>query len=112
MQEQSSVKPRAVVCHICGREFRTASIDIHVPQCAKKWEEVEGQKPAPERRPLPQKPELVPGEGQQEYNKAAKKIFEEHCAEQVKDLKAVHSKISQVDRDISDRVAKTVFDFH
>ena len=31
-------KPKAVMCYICGREYGTASINIHIPQCIKKWE--------------------------------------------------------------------------
>lgn len=49
-------KPRAVVCYICGREYGTKSIDIHVKQCIKKWEDAESQKPPRERRPVPQPP--------------------------------------------------------
>ena len=42
--QDKMAKPRSVMCHICGREFGTTSIDIHVPQCAKKWESVEAKK--------------------------------------------------------------------
>lgn len=51
-------KPRALVCHICGREFGTKSLSIHIKACAKKWEDTEAQKPPRERRPVPQAPEL------------------------------------------------------
>lgn len=64
-------RPRTVVCHICGREFGTASIDIHVPQCEKKWEATEAQKPANERRPVPKAPVVNPGVSKAEYNQAA-----------------------------------------
>jgi hypothetical protein len=30
-------KPRALVCHICGREYGTTSLAIHLPQCQKMW---------------------------------------------------------------------------
>ena len=43
-------------CYICGREYGTKSIDIHIPQCKKKWIAVESQKPVKERRPLPEPP--------------------------------------------------------
>ena len=75
--QDKMAKPRSVMCHICGREFGTTSIDIHVPQCAKKWEAVEGQKPAKERRPVPTKPEPVAGMDLEEYNKAAQENFNE-----------------------------------
>jgi len=75
--------PRVVVCYICGREFGRSSIDIHVKQCAKKWEEAEAQKPPRERRPLPTKPEVAEGATLEERNAAAKEMYEEqgtsHC---------------------------------
>ena len=48
----------AVVCFICGREFGTASIGIHIPKCQEKWENVENAKPKRERRPCPKAPEI------------------------------------------------------
>lgn len=49
-------KPKALMCYICGREFGTASLQIHLKACAKKWEAQENLKPKNERRPLPQPP--------------------------------------------------------
>ena len=49
-------KPKSVVCYICGREYGTASIDIHLKTCVKKWEQEESKKPPKERRPVPQAP--------------------------------------------------------
>ena len=34
-------KPKALVCYICGREFGTASLEIHLKTCKKKWEQAE-----------------------------------------------------------------------
>ena len=31
-------KPKSLVCYICGREFGTASLEIHMKTCKKKWE--------------------------------------------------------------------------
>jgi hypothetical protein len=45
------------MCFICGREFGTASLEIHLKQCQKKWELQESQKPLKERRPCPTKPQ-------------------------------------------------------
>ena len=28
----------SLLCHICGKQFGTASLEIHMRQCAKKWE--------------------------------------------------------------------------
>ena len=44
------------MCYICGREYGTASIDIHVKACQQKWEVEEGKKPVTQRRPVPQPP--------------------------------------------------------
>ena len=36
--DESPKKPKAYVCYICGREFGTASLEIHLKACKKKWE--------------------------------------------------------------------------
>ena len=51
------VRPKALMCYICGREFGTASLDIHLKSCKKKWENEQAMKPLKERKPLPQAPE-------------------------------------------------------
>lgn len=53
-----SGRPRAVTCHLCGREYGTASIDIHLKACEEKWLREEETKPRGQRRPLPQRPSL------------------------------------------------------
>lgn len=70
-------KPRTVVCYICGREFGSASIEIHRPQCAKKWEAQEAKKPPEQRRPLPTEPEVKPGMDLAAYNELALKKWDE-----------------------------------
>jgi hypothetical protein len=57
------VKPRTVVCYICGREFGTKSISIHEPQCLKKWELENNQLPKHMKRPYPVKPQILPSLG-------------------------------------------------
>jgi len=52
-------RPVAVVCDICGREFGTASIGIHRPQCWKKFKAENDQLPKNQRRALP--PEKMGG---------------------------------------------------
>ena len=49
-------RPKALVCYICGREFGTASLEIHLKTCKKKWEEEQKKKKKNERKPLPQPP--------------------------------------------------------
>mmetsp|Transcript_4283 Transcript_4283/g.7500 ORF Transcript_4283/g.7500 Transcript_4283/m.7500 type:complete len:246 (-) Transcript_4283:113-850(-) len=48
--------PKSVTCYICGRGYGTSSIGIHLPQCEKKFLEIESRKPKKERRPLPKAP--------------------------------------------------------
>ena len=45
-----------VTCYMCGRDFGTASIVIHVPQCEKKWDIEQEKLPKKQRRPAPTKP--------------------------------------------------------
>ena len=47
------------MCYLCGREYGTKSLPIHIPQCEKKFVEVEKTKPARERRALPSRPEAL-----------------------------------------------------
>uniref|UniRef100_A0A1B6EA23 C2HC/C3H-type domain-containing protein n=1 Tax=Clastoptera arizonana TaxID=38151 RepID=A0A1B6EA23_9HEMI len=56
---QSTPRRRFVICYVCGRQFGSKSIEIHTPQCLKKWH-VENEKlPPSQRRQEPQKPEVV-----------------------------------------------------
>uniref|UniRef100_A0A183D0S9 Zinc finger protein 474 n=1 Tax=Gongylonema pulchrum TaxID=637853 RepID=A0A183D0S9_9BILA len=51
--------PPTVVCYICGRQFGSRSIEIHIPQCLKKWEAENEKLPKNQRRPTPQRPEVL-----------------------------------------------------
>jgi len=51
-----SLRPKALMCYICGREYGTASLDIHLKTCEKKWEAAQTLLPLKERRPCPTKP--------------------------------------------------------
>lgn len=65
-------KPQLIVCYICGREFSTASLPIHEPQCLEKWKIENSKLPRDQRRPLPKKPEIfnapLSGSGSGSYN--------------------------------------------
>ncbi|THD26003.1 Zinc finger protein [Fasciola hepatica] len=50
------LKPRTVVCYICGREYGTKSISIHEPQCLEKWHVQNNQLPREQRQKPPVKP--------------------------------------------------------
>jgi len=45
------------MCYICGREFGTQSLEIHIPQCIKKWDKVEALKAPGDRRKCPDPPQ-------------------------------------------------------
>eukprot|EP00227_Mantoniella_beaufortii_P006791 CAMPEP_0197610080 /NCGR_PEP_ID=MMETSP1326-20131121/52565_1 /TAXON_ID=1155430 /ORGANISM="Genus nov. species nov., Strain RCC2288" /LENGTH=73 /DNA_ID=CAMNT_0043178545 /DNA_START=181 /DNA_END=399 /DNA_ORIENTATION=- len=47
-------RPRMLRCYLCGREYGSTSLPIHVPQCQQKWMQCEQAKPKGERRPMPQ----------------------------------------------------------
>ncbi|KAG0581725.1 hypothetical protein KC19_3G003800 [Ceratodon purpureus] len=49
-------RPRMLICYLCGREYGSRSLNIHIPQCQKKWLLEEEKKPRNERRPLPPRP--------------------------------------------------------
>lgn len=53
-------KPPTKQCYICGREFGSRSIDIHEPQCMKKWQIENRKLPISERKAVPKKPESKP----------------------------------------------------
>ena len=57
-------KPWTVVCYLCGREFGSKSIDIHEPQCRKKWHAENDKLPPHQRRPEPTKPNVMQFSGQ------------------------------------------------
>lgn len=52
-----SMPPSFVTCYVCGREFGTRSIGIHVPKCLDKWETQQEKLPKAERRERPSPPE-------------------------------------------------------
>lgn len=31
-------RPKTLICYICGREYGSASLDIHLKACRKKWD--------------------------------------------------------------------------
>ena len=55
--------PKFILCYICGRKFGTKSIDFHAPQCLEKWKIENDRLPKSQRRPIPQKPDVMSGGG-------------------------------------------------
>ncbi|KAL4131515.1 hypothetical protein QTP88_008811 [Uroleucon formosanum] len=53
----SARKKRLVLCYLCGKEFGTASLPFHEPQCLKKWIQENSRLPEHLQRTIPKKPE-------------------------------------------------------
>lgn len=53
----SARKKRLVLCYLCGKEFGTASLPFHEPQCLKKWTQENSRLPEHLQRTMPKKPE-------------------------------------------------------
>lgn len=51
--------PPTIFCYICGRQYGSRSIEIHIPQCLKKWELQNERLPKNQRRPPPPRPEIT-----------------------------------------------------
>ncbi|KRX07888.1 hypothetical protein PPERSA_10276 [Pseudocohnilembus persalinus] len=65
-------RPRSLVCYICGREYGTASLKIHLKTCEKKFLDEQSYKPKKLQKPLPRPPaSLLPFLGQGEAPKNA-----------------------------------------
>jgi hypothetical protein len=50
-------RPKTLVCYICGREYGTRSLAIHIKSCVKKWDNEQELLPKNKRRPCPKAPE-------------------------------------------------------
>ena len=67
------------MCYICGREYGSKSLEIHLKACKKKWDLEQEKKPAHQRKPCPQEPQgfastiekAKDGTFDQAYNNAA-----------------------------------------
>lgn len=49
-------RPKALMCYICGREYGTLSLEIHLKACRKKWDIEQAKKPVEMRKPCPEPP--------------------------------------------------------
>ena len=71
-----------VSCYICGRDFGTKSITIHIPNCIKKWDNEQKKLPKSQRRPPPSAPvnldKVISGELKgEELNKFNGEVLQE-----------------------------------
>ena len=37
--KQNILRPKVLVCYICGREYGTRSLEIHIKACEKRWQQ-------------------------------------------------------------------------
>jgi len=54
--EDANIKPKLLVCYICGHEYGAHSLEIHLKCCKKRWEEQQAGKLIKERRAMPKPP--------------------------------------------------------
>ncbi|XP_018334592.1 zinc finger protein 474-like [Agrilus planipennis] len=75
-------RPRILPCYICGRPFSISSINIHEPQCLKKWNIQNDKLPKDKRRPEPKKPDFVfTPVGELNYEATFDRIWDNHLSE-------------------------------
>ncbi|XP_046661541.1 zinc finger protein 474-like isoform X1 [Homalodisca vitripennis] len=55
----STPRRRLVLCYLCGRQFGSASIAIHEPQCLRRWRQENERLPPTQRRAEPVKPDVI-----------------------------------------------------
>lgn len=55
--KKKAARPVACACYICGREYGTHSLQIHIKTCKKKWEIEQSKLPKKKRRPCPEPPQ-------------------------------------------------------
>lgn len=76
--------PRALLCHICGRQTLIAGYEHHIKQCAALFEKRQALLPPKERRMLPPRPEALGRGGgltMQEHNEMAMRAMASTMAE-------------------------------
>ncbi|CAD8137596.1 unnamed protein product [Paramecium pentaurelia] len=77
-------RPKTLICYICGREYGTKSLEIHLKTCQEKFLMEEAKKPKNQRRPLPQPPKAIGGSGNydtESYNEQAFSAYKEQSLE-------------------------------
>ncbi|KAJ3223896.1 hypothetical protein HK099_000557 [Clydaea vesicula] len=57
LKKHQGLHPKLIVCHICGREFGSKSLPIHIKACTEKWNLQQSKLPKSQRKPLPKAPD-------------------------------------------------------
>jgi len=52
-QNPIAARPKTLVCYICGREYGTRSLEIHIKTCEKKWDIQQKKLPKKIEKALP-----------------------------------------------------------
>ncbi|CAD8135043.1 unnamed protein product [Paramecium octaurelia] len=103
------VRPKTLICYICGREYGTKSLEIHLKTCQEKFLMEEAKKPKNQRRPLPQPPKAIGGSGNydtESYNEQAFSAYKEQSLEKCaycgrtfnRESYPIHLKICKADK--------------
>lgn len=87
--KKKQARPQGIMCYICGKEYFSKSIEIHIKSCKEAWLREENLKPKGKRRPLPEPPknfdDIVCGkiteESKDTYNEEAFKNYNENALE-------------------------------
>ena len=88
-KKKKQARPMGIMCYICGKEYFSKSIDIHIQQCKIAWKREEDLKPKKERRKMPQPPKnfedilcgKITEETKDAYNADAFKEYNEKALE-------------------------------
>ncbi|KAL3901641.1 MAG: hypothetical protein SGCHY_000464 [Lobulomycetales sp.] len=59
LKKHIGLHPKLLLCHICGREFGTKSLPLHIPKCEEKWKLQQQSLPKKLRRPVPTAPTMA-----------------------------------------------------
>lgn len=87
--KKKQARPQGIMCYICGKEYFSKSLEIHVKNCKEAWLREENLKPKNKRRPLPEPPknfdDILCGKtavmDKEAYNEEAFKNYNENALE-------------------------------
>ncbi|CAG0882722.1 unnamed protein product [Darwinula stevensoni] len=72
---KGEARPPTIPCTICGRQFGSKSISIHIPQCLEKWRRENEALPQSLRQPEPKPPEPILTESGEVDVEATQELF-------------------------------------
>jgi hypothetical protein len=60
LKKHIGLHPNLMICHLCGREYGSLSLPLHIPKCEEKWTLEQQKVPKKMRRPMPKAPQSMP----------------------------------------------------